>query len=846
MRIKKIVLSLLVFLSVIAVKTHAQNINSKNFSSIKVDDLTDSQIRQFMQQVQASGLSDADLEQVASAKGMSSVEIAKLRERVQKLNKTKKNEQISRLSSKDKNIKTGRKVANEDEFSISTEADSLAKNDKIQSQADMALTTLKAKIFGRDLFINSKAGFEPNLRLATPANYIIGADDELLLDIYGYSEVNYQLKVTPEGTINIPYIGLVNIGGLTVEAATARIKSKLTSVYKGLSAGTTKLSINIGNIRSIKIIVTGEVTKPGTYTLPSLATVFNALYSSGGPSENGSFRNIEIIRSGKKIAVLDVYDFLLKGELKNNVHLQDQDIVRIPTYLNRVEMVGEIKRPAIFEMKNGEDFNTLLNFAGGFTERAYKTRVKVLNNTATERKITDITANQYATYKPNSGDKFYINEILDRFENRVTISGAIFRPGQYELSPGLTLKTLIQKAEGLKEDAFLNRAYITRLTTNLSTQLIAVDLQNLLFGTADDLFLKREDEVTISSIFDLKEEYKVSIEGQVREPGNFAFAENMSLEELIIKAGGFKESATAKRIEVARRVKNSDASSTSATTSEVFQIDINKDLSTSTSNFILQPFDIVLVRLSPGYEVQKQVRIEGEVMYPGTYSITRKDERISDLVKRAGGLTALAYTNGASLKRPSALENQLDLEKEQQKLLQFKNVQKNTKETKDEKTTKDSTALNIESKVLRNDFVGINLTKILAKPGKRQDLFLEKGDILNIPKQLQTVKVSGQVLSPNTVVYIPSKGFKQYVSSSGGFAQGALKSRSYIIYANGSVKSTKKFLFFNNFPEVETGAEIFVPKKEEKNKLTASEVVGITTGVASLGAIILGVLNLMK
>ncbi|TAH00302.1 MAG: capsule biosynthesis protein [Sphingobacteriales bacterium] len=846
MRIKNIILLLFVFLSVIAVKTNAQNINGKNFSSVRVDDLTDSQIRQFMQQVQASGLSDAELEQVAAAKGMSTVEITKLRDRVEKLGKATKSDQKNKIQPKDKNTKTGRKVANEDEFANPDQTDSLAKNDKIQSQADIALTTLKSKIFGRDLFVNSKAGFEPNLRLATPANYIIGADDEILLDIYGYSEANYQLKVSPEGTINIPYIGVINISGLTVEAATARIKSKLTPVYKGLAAGNTKLSVNIGNIRSIKVIVTGEVTKPGTYSLPSLATVFNALYSSGGPSENGSFRNIEIIRSGKKIAVLDVYDFLLKGELKNNVRLQDQDIVRIPTYLNRVEMLGEVKRPAIFEMKLGEDFNALLTFAGGFTERAYKARIKVLNNTATERKITDITTSQFNIYKPASGDKFYVNEILDRFENRVTISGAIFRPGQYQLNPGLTLSTLIQKAEGLKEDAFLNRAYITRLTPNLNTQLIAVNLQDVLKGTADDVVLKREDEITISSIFDLKEEYKVSIDGQVREPGDFTFAENMSLEELIIKAGGFKESATAKRIEVARRVKNSDASSTSAITSEVFQIDINTDLSTSTSNFILQPFDIVMVRLSPGYEVQKQVRIEGEVMYPGTYSITRKDERISDLVKRAGGLTALAYTNGASLKRPSALENQLDVEKEQQKLLQFKNVQKNTKQNLDAKDTKDSTALNIESKVLRNDFVGINLTKILAKPGKRQDLFLEKGDILNIPKQLQTVKVSGQVLSPNTVVYIPSKGFKQYVSSSGGFSQGALKSRSYIIYANGSVKSTKKFLFFNNYPEVETGAEIFVPKREEKNKLSAGEVVGITTGVASLGAIILGVLNLMK
>jgi len=845
MRIKKLIVLLFVFVTAFTLTGKAQNINEKNFSNIRVDDLTDNQIRQFMQQVQASGLSEAQLEQVASAKGMSQVEIQKLRQRVDKLGKTTKttdDDKNNKGVTKIKKTNSGRKVTNADDEAgkqnESDDTDSLTKKNEIKSQAEIALNTLKSKIFGRDLFENSKTGFEPNLRLATPKNYVIGTDDEILIDIYGYSEANYQLKVSPEGTINIPYIGVVNVSGLTIEAATARIKSKLSTVYNGIATGNTKLSVNIGNIRSVKIIVTGEVTKPGTYTLPSLATVFNALYSSGGPSENGSFRNIEVIRGGKKIAILDVYDFLLKGELKNNVRLQDQDIIRIPTYLNRVEMLGEIKRPAIFEMKNGEDLSTLLAFAGGFTERAYKARIRVLKNTNIERKITDVTQNQFDTYQPQSGDKFYVSEILDRFENRVSILGAVFRPGEYELQPGLTLKNLILKAEGLKEDAFLNRAYITRLLPDLNTQLITVDLQKIMKGQADDVPLKREDEITISSIFDLKEEFYVTIDGEVREPGRFAFAENMNLEALLIKAGSFKESGTGKRIEVSRRVKNSDATSTSAITSEVYIIDIEKDLSNTSPNFILTPYDIVTVRSSPGYEIQRQVRVDGEVLYPGYYTITRKNERISDLVTRAGGLTALAYTNGASLKRPTELETQLDQEKEQQKLLQFKKMQNGLKDT--------TSTNDIESKILRNDFVGISLSKILRKPGKRQDLFLENGDVLNVPKQLQTVKVSGQVLSPNTVVYLKTKGFKQYISSSGGFAQGALKSRSYIIYANGAVKSTKKFLFFNNYPVVETGAEIFVPKKEEKNKLSAGELVGITTGVASLGAIILGVLNLIR
>jgi protein involved in polysaccharide export with SLBB domain len=353
----------------------------------------------------------------------------------------------------------------------------------------------------------------------------------------------------------------------------------------------------------------------------------------------------------------------------------------------------------------------------------------------------------------------------------------------------------------------------------------------------EDISLKREDVVSISSIFDLKEEYKVSIGGEVRRPGEFPFSENMSLEELIIKSGGFKEAATPQRIEISRRVKNSDATSKSAITAEVFQISIDKSLSIEAAKFVLQPFDIVTVRSAPGYEVQRQVRIDGEVLYPGYYTITQKDERISDLVKRAGGLTALAYTDGASLKRAGSFQNQLDKEKSDQKIQQFIKIQK---------SAKDTAALDVQNLAIINNFVGINLTKLLDDPGIKQDLFLQDGDILNVPIELQTVKVSGEILSPNTVVYRKGKAFKSYITSAGGFASKALKGRSYIIYANGDVKSTKKFLLFNNYPIVKTGSEIFVPKNIEKRKLTPAETVGILAGLASLGAIILGVLNLIK
>ncbi|RZM21500.1 MAG: capsule biosynthesis protein [Pedobacter sp.] len=648
------------------IPANAQNVNQQNFSNVRVDELTDDQIRQIVKQVESSGLPESQLEQMAAARGMQASEIQKLRARVEAV-KSKS----SATGSSEANVK-GKDGSRSRSFE--GEVDDIADADqkKTENEADVALQSLKSKIFGKELFANASTTFEPNLRLATPLNYVIGTADQLLIDIYGYSEVSYQLTVSPEGTINIPYAGVVPVSGLTVEAATARIKSKLSTIYSGLRTGNTKLSIALGNIKSIKVILTGEVMKPGTYSLPSLATVFNALYSSGGPTDNGSFRKIEVIRNGRKIATLDVYDFLLKGELKNNVRLQDQDIIRIPTYQKRVEVVGEVKRPAIFEMKDAENLNDLLNFAGGFTERAYQARIKVLKNTSTERKVADVVADAFSSYQPQSGDKYFVNEILDRFENRVSIQGAVFRPGEYELTPGLTLKQLVEKAEGIKEDAFGSRAYITRLTADNNPELISFDLAKVLNGTAPDISLKREDVVSISSIFELREAYTINIDGEVQRPGQFSFAENTTLEDLIQQAGGFRESATPQRIEISRRVMNADslAISSSAKTAEVFQIDVNKDLSIAAGGFVLKPFDQVIVRGAPGYEIQKLVRIEGEVLYPGSYSITRKDERISDLVRRAGGLTELAYQRGASLKRDGSMETLLDQEKEELKEVQ--------------------------------------------------------------------------------------------------------------------------------------------------------------------------------
>lgn len=511
-------------------------------------------------------------------------------------------------------------------------------------------------------------------------------------------------------------------------------------------------------------------------------------------------------------------------------------------YQSRVEIAGEVKRPALFEVLPGENLDDVIRFAGGFSNQAYTAQIKVLQNTNKERSITDVPAESFNTYGPLNGDKYVVEKILDRFANRVEISGAVFRPGEFELDKGLTLKGLIEKADGLTEDAFLNRGYINRLNADNTASLISFDVAKIIAGMEPDINLQREDRITISSLFDLRDEYKVSIQGEVRQPGTFDYGQSMSLEDLIQMAGGFKEGATPNRIEISRRVKNSDALSKSAKTAELFTVNVDQNLKLQGDTFKLQPFDIVSIRNSTGYEVQRQVRVEGEVLYPGVYTITSKDERLSDLVKRAGGLTPSAYAEGASLKRPgpavvtvddkNAIDNR---EEEEKKLLNLKRLQ--------ETGTKDTTSSEVTQKIISSDLVGISLDRILEKPGSRFDLLVEEGDILRVPKQLQTVKVTGEVLSPNSIVFSPRKTFKQYVNGAGGFTFNAYKKGAHIKYANGSVQAASKFLFFNNYPKVLPGAEILVPKKAERERLSAQSWIGIGTAVASLAAIVVSLLR---
>ncbi|RYY08353.1 MAG: capsule biosynthesis protein [Sphingobacteriaceae bacterium] len=798
-------------------------VNIQNLSSINVDDLTDQQIRKLIQDAQNAGLTDAELIQQAQSRGISRGQIQKLQDRVLQIRRASNTNNYADTSSNNGK----RRLNYKDDSSDST-----------RDNTDL-FASLKPKVFGADLFKNKNSSFEPNLKLATPINYIVGPEDQLNINVYGNSLVNWKLEVSPEGNINIPGIGVLNVAGRTIENATSLIKSKLAANNYAIGRGT-NVQVTLGNIRSIKVIMTGQITRPATYTLPSLATVFNALYAAGGPNENGSYRQIEVIRNNRIIKLLDVYDFIVKGDQKDNIALRDQDIVRVQTYKTRVEMTGQIKIPALFEVLPGENLQNIINYAGGFTDSAYTARIKVSQISDQQRRLTDVVEANYSKYAPLRGDKYFVASVINRIENRVTIAGAVFRPGEFELEKNLTLLQLIQKAAGIREDAFASRGTITRLKLDNSLEQISFNLKDVLNRTTN-ISLQREDVVNIYSIFDLRDEYKVVINGAVRRPGTFAFADSMSVANLILQAGGFGEGASSKRIEVARRTNDADPLSKNTKVANVFVTNVDSQLQLNDITFVLRPFDIVSVYSMPGFEKQKTVKVEGEVIYPGSYTIATKNEKISDLIKRAGGLTASADIQGGSLKRNNTAilgidKNRSDtVEITQARTEQLNRLRKNAR---------DSSAINEVQP--RNNYVGIDLEKILRLPGSKTDLLLEEGDVLRIPKQQQIVRVNGEVLYPSAVVYNKSKSFRGYVLNAGGFSSNALKKRAYVVYPNGTVKGSRKILFFVSHPSIKPGSEIFVPQKPKGIGNAIGTILGFTTGLVSLGAIILGIIGVVK
>ena len=815
---------------------HAQisGMSQSQMSQIKVDNLSDDQIRQLVAQMKKNNISYSQIDNYAAQRGIPDAEVAKLKARITQLNLDKE------LSSSKGN--------NNDPFGQDTigrryndQSDTLyywrEKYREIKDREDFEKERRRRKIFGTELFTNQNLTFEPNLRMATPPNYKIATDDELIIDVYGYSEVQHVLKVSPEGYVRIPYLGPVYVNGLTMDEAKTRITKQLSTIYGGIKTGNTSVQVSLGNIRSIKVTLIGEITRPGTYTLPSLATVANALYVSGGPNENGSFRSIDLIRNGKSIATFDLYDFLLNGDLTNNLVLQDQDIVKVNAYKMRVELLGEIKRPAIFETKEKETLQQVIDFAGGYTDNSFRDVIRALRVTSKAREFVNIPADSVGAFRLKSGDKFYVDSVVNRYTNRVTITGAVFHPGEYALEEKMTVGDLIKRADGIQEVAATSRGVIRRLQEDFTPAIINFNVLDAIAGR-NNLQLQREDSVIIFSKLAIREPYLVKIEGEVNQPGYFSFGDSMHLEDLILMAGGLKDAASLKHIEISRRIRTGGLfDSTDIRMAITEQFDVNADLSgnPAAAVYVLQPFDEVVVRRSPSYNQQANILLDGEVVYPGTYAINTKKERISDVIKRAGGLRPEASAEGALLLRRT-FSNEQDSTFLLSKLEVFNNKVRDSIDVAKTRAT-----------VERNQqLLGIQLDEILARPGSKYDLFLEEGDVIRIPKKLQTVQLFGEVYFPKKVRFDNGFSFRSYVRGAGGFTSQALKRRSYIVYANGEVKSTRKMLFFNSYPKVKPGAEIYVPTKPDRKGLTAAATVGLASALASFALIVVTIINSTK
>ncbi|MBC8033025.1 MAG: SLBB domain-containing protein [Chitinophagaceae bacterium] len=800
---------------------------SDDLNNIRVEELTDDQMRSFIISADRKGMGDEAIEQMALSQGMSPVELVKFKNRIKSVrssigavnNKAPKTPEYSRNSKVEDSIIGLEQAPVNDYTSV--------------------FAGLKMKNFGFEVFNNPRSTFQPNLRLPTPLNYRLAADDELLIDVSGYSEANYRLKVSPEGIIRIPVAGPVSVNGLTLDQAKKQIIAKLSNtIYSNIKTGRTRVDVNLASIRSIQVTIIGEATFPGTYTLPSVASAYNALYACAGPNSNGSFRDIQIIRNNKVVAVIDVYQYLLLGNKKNDIRLVDQDVIKINTYAVRIELKGEVKKPGLYDVAKGETVGQIIRYAGGFTDNAYTARVQVFKNTDKERKVTTASNANLESIVPEKGDTYIIGKILNRFSNRISISGAVYRPGEYEMREGMTLTQLITEADGIREDAYMSRANIHRLKDDLSPEIIAFDLDKLLKGEEQDITLRKEDRVVIFSKFDLKEGYFVSIEGEVARPGIFLYEEGMTVQDVILMSGGLREAALLQRIEISRRIKSSDTSASNPKTAIIFQQDISPDLrDTALARFVLTPFDEISVRPAPGYFVQKNVVIEGEVLFTGKYTLEVKKERISDLVKRAGGLTSEAYVKGAVLVRTKNLSKTERSNNEQG----LSNLQKQNYQAGSPPALLEYEIARASQKKSEN--VGIDLERILQNPQSEFDMLLNDGDTLRVPKQLQTVRVNGEVLYPALVRYTEKYKFRDYIIGAGGFSERSSKKRSYVVYANGTVKGTKSFLFIKSYPRLTPGAEIYVPVRRERERLRPGEAISIGATLTTMVAILLNALN---
>ena len=797
--------------------------------------MSDQQIIEFIAREQKAGSNQSQIVTKLMQKGVKIEQIRRLRNQYAKqLNKAGKsaqadaavNEMSSRMRQNQSNKNAQATVTakaddeNETQKVATDEYDKIENNVNTQRQEE---AEKKKTVFGHDIFNNRLLTFEPNMNIATPQNYVLGPGDQLVIDIYGASQKSEQLQISPEGTVTIPGYGPVKVSGLTVAAAQSRIRSTVGSRYSS-----SKISISVGQTRSMTVNVMGEVKVPGTYTLSAFSTVFHALYMAGGINDIGTLRNIKVFRNGRQITVVDVYEYILNGRLAGNIRLMENDVIVVGPYECLVGIEGNIKRPMFYEMRSTESVGTVLKYAGGFTGDAYKKAVRLTRKSGDRYTVYNIEEFDMSTFKINDGDAVTVDGILNRYENMVEIKGAVFRPGKFQLGKDITsVRSLIEAADGVTEDAFTAHAVLHRMRLNRTLEVISVDVAGILSGTVADIPLKNEDVLFIPTEQERLNERILTIEGEVMSPGNYEFAENTTIEDLVLQAGGLTDAASTTKVDVSRRIMDPKAKEGSSAISKTYTFELKDGfVIDGQPGFILEPYDIVQVRRSPTYMEPRNIFVEGEVQFGGVITLSTKNQRLSDAIKAAGGFTEEAYVKGARLVRTVT-------EDERNRATDLMRQIKNTGEQKD---TIQTSQLNL----FKTYTVGINLDKAIENPGGDYDLVLRDGDRIIVPEYNGTVKISGNVQFPNTVAFNEGKGYKWYINKAGGFGNRAKKSKTFIIYQNGTMAEVGRGT------KVEPGCEIVVPTKAKKDMAAVTQWLSIGSSVTGLAAMIATIANMVK
>ena len=679
------------------------------------------------------------------------------------------------------------------------------------------------RVFGRDIFNNKNLTFEPTMNIATPQNYTLGPGDAVNVDVWGASQKSFQSTVSPDGTIQIEGFGPVSVAGLTVEQANARLRSQLGSRYQD-----SRIRLTVGQTKTIMVNVMGEVNVPGTYTLSAFATVFNALYMAGGISDIGTLRSIKVYRNNRHISTVDVYDYILNGNQNGNVRLADNDVIIVGPYESLVNITGKVKRPMFYEMKKTESVGALLNYAGGFTGDAYRKSVRIVRKAGSQYSVYNVSEFDLARFPVSDEDSVSVDSILPRYSNMVEIKGAVFRPGMYQVGGDIqSVRQLVETAEGVTEEAFTPHAILHRMKPDRTLEVLSVDLQGILSGSLADIPLRNEDVLFVPSKQEMQEEQTLTIHGEVRNPGVYKYAENETLEDFVLQAGGLTDAASIVKVDVARRLKNPSATSASDIIAQTYSFALKDGfVIDGESGFKLQPYDEVYVRTSPGYTKQQNVKVEGEVNFEGTYTLSKKNERLSELISQCGGLTPTAYAQGARLERRIT----------QDERLRMQTVLKMVKAQSGDGDTLDVSKLDLGSTY----YVGIHLDQAMKNPGGDEDIVLREGDRIIVPQYQGTVKISGDVMYPNTVAFREGEKYKYYINQAGGWGNRAKKGHTYVIYMNGTVARVGRGT------KITPGCEIIVPSKPKNSRLTLPEIMSIGTSTASIATMIASIANLLK